>query len=248
MINWFEEWFDSPLYDQLYADRNEEEARKLIELLEATLEINTCSKILDLGCGRGRHSINLAQKGYQVKGIDLSQKAIETARQKAKDLGLKNVEFDVSDMRLPLPQKFDAIVNLFTTFGYFISDQENKKVLDSIVQMLKQNGVFVLDYLNSEYVKSHFVPMEEGTFKDGIDFSIRRYISEGAIRKDIKFFGEELNGRRSYTEYVKLYDLEWFEKEFAKRGLHIDYTYGDYSGSEFDPQSSRRLLIISHLE
>lgn len=245
-MDWFEEWFDSPLYEKLYSNRDEEEARQLIAFLEQTMSLNECSSILDLGCGRGRHSINLAQKGYQVKGIDLSTEAIKTAVSKANDLGLDNVDFEVRDMRNPLSQKFDAIVNLFTTFGYFKQDDENALVLDSVVKMLKQEGIFVLDYLNAEKVKRSYEPEEEGEFHD-IHYKIKRYVENGAIHKDIVFSGNGLSSSRSYSERVKLYNLEWFKSEMAKRNLQILNVNGDYQGSDFDPESSPRLLIISKL-
>lgn len=245
-MNWFEEWFDSPLYEKLYSNRDEQEAKQLIAFLEQTLLLNDCSSILDLGCGRGRHSITLGQKGYQVKGIDLSVEAIKTATEKAEEMDLDNVEFEVRDMRNPLPETFEAIVNLFTTFGYFEEDEENAMVLDSVVKMLESEGLFVLDYLNAEKIKQTFVPEEEGEFQ-GINYQIKRYIKNGAIHKDIVFAGGELNTPRSYWERVKLYGLEWFEEEMGKRNLEIINVSGNYQGDEFKPDSSPRLLIISKL-
>jgi len=246
-MNWFEDWFDSPLYEKLYANRNEKEARQLVEFLLSTLSLNECSHILDLGCGRGRHSLNLAREGYRVKGIDLSEEAINKARRKAEAEELNNVVFQVRDMRNPLPEKFDAIVNLFTTFGYFEEDHENGRVLDSVVSMLKTGGIFVLDYLNAPRVRETFVPEEEGEFQ-GIAYRINRYIRDNAIFKEIVFSGNGLDEDRSYTERVKLYDLEWFKRELDHRNLMIDHIYGDYRGRDYDPAVSPRLLIIAHLD
>lgn len=245
-MNWFEEWFDSPLYEKLYANRDEKEAARLIELLEETLPLDKRSKVLDLGCGRGRHSINLYKKGYKVTGIDLSEQAIETARQKAADQGLDGLTFEVRDMRNPLPETFDAIVNLFTTFGYFRTDEENASVFDSVKKMLKPGGIFVLDFLNARKVKNSFSPNDEGSFR-GIQYEITRFIDDNAIHKEITFSGDKINGQQKYSERVKLYDLSWFKQEMKKRELIIDHIFGDYDGSEFDPESSLRLLIISHL-
>ncbi|MDZ7658582.1 class I SAM-dependent methyltransferase [Fodinibius sp.] len=245
-MDWFEEWFDSPLYEKLYADRDEAEAEQLVEFLEETLLSEQYHSILDLGCGRGRHSLNLAKRGYDVTGIDLSPEAIKTAQEKAEKLNLSNTQFKVGDMRDPLPRKFDAIVNLFTTFGYFKSDEENASVLDGVIQMLKNEGLFVLDYLNAEKVKQDFVPEEEGEFQK-MRYEIKRYIKNGAIHKDIAFAGEKLDKPRVYWERVKLYGLDWFEKEMEKRDLEIIDVNGDYEGSDFDPETSPRLLIISRL-
>lgn len=246
-MNWFEEWFDSPLYEKLYVNRDETEALQLVDLLEDTLTLHKCSHILDLGCGRGRHAINLARKGYRVTGIDLSEQAIQTARQKAQQQGLENIEFQVRDMRNPLPTTFDAIVNLFTTFGYFMDDQENIRVFDSVVQMLNPDGIFVLDYLNAQKVRSSFESGDSGTFHN-IDYDIERYLKNGAIYKEIHFRKEATGAKKTYSERVKLYDLEWFQREMAQHGLYIDHVYGDYQGNAFDPETSPRMLIISHLK
>jgi len=246
-MDWFEEWFDSPLYEKLYANRDEKEAAQLVELLEKTLPIDKCSKILDLGCGRGRHSITLNKKGYDVTGIDLSRQAIATAREKADEQNLQNIRFEVRDMRNPLPERFDAIVNLFTTFGYFKSDEENASVFDSAIQMLEPGGVFVLDYLNAEKVKKQYRPDDEGEFH-GIHYDISRYLKDNSIVKEITFSGNKIDGAQEYAERVKLYNLDWFEREMDKRNLTIDHVYGDYEGHDFDPSSSARLLLICHYE
>lgn len=246
-MNWFEEWFDSPLYEKLYVNRDESEALQLIEFLQETLSLHACSHILDLGCGRGRHAINLARKGYQVTGIDLSIQAIQTAKKKVNQLNLQNVDFLVRDMRNPLPQTFDAVVNLFTTFGYFLYNEENARVLDSVVQMLKPGGIFVLDYLNARKVRTSFDSSDSGTFHD-IDYDIERYLKNGAIYKNIHFKKEDTGAQKTYSERVKLYELDWFEREMSKRRLKMDHVYGDYQGGSFDPESSPRMLIICHLE
>src|SRR6056297_542997 len=111
-MSWFEEWFDSPLYEKLYSNRDEKDAASLADLIEEVIPVSAYRNVLDLGCGRGRHSITLAQRGYQVTGIDLSNKAIEKAKRIAGQKNLNNVKFFVRDMRDPLPKQFDAIVNL----------------------------------------------------------------------------------------------------------------------------------------
>lgn len=245
-MDWFEEWFDSPLYEKLYANRDEQEAAQLVQLLENILPVEKCSKILDLGCGRGRHSIKLNRKGYQVTGIDLSEQAIATARKKKEALGLKNIRFEVRDMREPLSETFDAVVNLFTTFGYFKSDEENASVLQSVKQMLEPQGIFVLDYLNAQKVKNSYQQSDEGEFH-GIHYEIRRHISNDSIIKEIEFSGDKIGGKKKYAERVKLYDLSWFENEMSKYDLDIEHVYGDYEGHDFDPGTSSRMLIISKL-
>lgn len=244
-MDWFEAWFDSPLYEKLYANRDQEEAHRLINFLDETIPLRSDLKILDFGCGRGRHAIELARKGYQVWGVDLSERAIKTAKQKADQENLDRVHFRVGDIRDPLPQKFDVVLNLFTTFGYFLDDDENARVLDSVEQMLNEGGTFVLDYLNPHHVEETLVPGDSGRFQD-IDYSIKRYLKQGAVHKDITFRKEATDEEKTYSEHVKLYDLNWFQKEMDQRSLQIGHVYGDYNGNKYEEENSPRMLIVSH--
>lgn len=241
-MSWFEEWFDSPLYEKLYAYRNEEEAELLAGLIENEIPKERYPEILDLGCGRGRHSHTLAEKGYHVTGIDLSEQAIQKARRIAAERNLDNVTFLVSDMRKPLSRKFDAVLNLFTSFGYFIDDSENASVFDSVEKMVKNNGRFLVDYMNAEKVRENLVAEETGVYQD-INYSIMRWIENNMVFKKIVF---NLNGEsKSYTERVKLYGEEWFKEELLKRGFEIYRCYGSYDGEPFNPKSSSRLIFIA---
>ena len=243
-MSWFEEWFNSPLYEKLYASRNEEEASQLADLIGSIIPKEEFKNILDLGCGRGRHSITLAKRGYIVTGLDLSEKALSTAKQKAASQNINNVRFLSGDMRKPLPQKFDAIVNLFTTFGYFLEDSENVEVLNSVSKMLDSTGVFVIDYLNAEVVRNMLDPFEEGTYNQ-YSYRITRYIENDMVFKTIRFSGEDLDEPLEYVERVKLYDLEWFKKTLAIHGFEIVELFGNYKGDPFESNRSGRLIIVA---
>lgn len=243
-MNWFEEWFDSPLYEKLYAYRNKNEADELADLIEKEIPKSDYPNILDLGCGRGRHSITLAERGYHVTGLDLSKEAISRAIQIAREKKLPNLHFQVGDMRRPLDKKFDAVLNLFTTFGYFLKDEENAKVIASVREMLDGNGLFMLDYLNAYKVRKDLVPEEDELFRD-MKVHIDREIKENMVYKNIQFNGEKLERTVQYQERVKLYELDWFQRNFAKYGFGIRKVYGSYDGDEFDKAESPRLLMIA---
>lgn len=243
-MNWFEEWFDSPLYEKLYAYRNKNEANKLADLIEGEIPKSDYPKILDLGCGRGRHSITLADRGYHVTGVDLSKQAITKAIQIASEKELSNLHFQVGDMRRPLDKTFDAVLNLFTTFGYFLKDAENAQVIASVRKMLDSGGIFILDYLNAFKVRKDLIPEEEELFQ-GMTIHLEREIRENMVYKNILFNGDELLKPIEYQERVKLYGLDWFEKKFAKYGFGIKKIYGSYEGEDFDKDKSSRLLMIA---
>jgi len=242
--DWFEEWFDSALYEQMYAHRDEEEAERLADLIKELIPPESCHHVLDLGCGRGRHSLKLAERGYTVTGIDLSPNAIEQARSKAEKLELNNVHFQTGDMRTPLTQNFDLIVNLFTTFGYFENDTENKAVLDSIHNMLNTDGYLIIDFLNAYYVKKNLKPQEAGSL-DGLEYKIERSLENGSVQKSIQFYHEGQDNTKTYHEKVKLYDRTWFKKELNNRNFEVEKIMGNYNGEAFSKDESPRLIIIA---
>lgn len=243
-MSWFEEWFDSPLYELLYANRNEQEANKLADLIEREIPVSAYKKVVDVGCGRGRHSITLAQRGYKVTGFDLSQTAIKKAKQRAAERGLQNIDFRVQDMRIPLPERFDAAVNLFTTFGYFLDTDENVKVLENVNKMLNPSGRFLIDYMNSNKVVRNLVPEETGIHK-GIDYTIRRYIENGCVYKEVRFSGDEISSPQEFTERVQLFDKNWFITKLNESGFRPLHVWGNYDGDPFDEIDSPRLIILS---
>lgn len=240
-MSWFEKWFDSPLYEKLYAHRNMEDAARLAELIERVIPPQDHPELLDLACGRGRHSLLLAQRGYSVTGIDLSKAAIRKAKSRAA-MEKINVRFRTGDMRENPGLSFNAVVSLFTSFGYFLDDDENIKVLVNMRSMLKNNGRFLLDYLNPAFVEKKLVPSEK-KMVDGIQFNILRKIENGMVFKTISLINPETEEKVEHTERVKLYDLEWFKSHMKECGLNISGIFGDYSGGPFISEKSPRCII-----
>jgi len=148
----------------------------------------------------------------------------------------------VRDMRDPLPKQFDAIVNLFTTFGYFLEDEENRRVLRNTGKMLNQGGILFLDYLNPHYVEKNLVPSESGMYEN-LTYNVTRQIKDGMVFKTIQFSDDSLDKPVKYRERVKLYDLEWFRDVLTKSGYDIIETYGNYEGSPFLVESPRMIIV-----
>ncbi|RPD90729.1 class I SAM-dependent methyltransferase [Aureibaculum marinum] len=234
---WFKDWFDTKYYHILYQDRNYDEAQMFMQHLISFLKLEKNSKILDLPCGRGRHSVFLSQLGYQVVGADLSENNITFAKQ----FESENLQFKVHDMRNPFQTKFDAIFNLFTSFGYFNDDETNIQVLQNLKDGLKENGVLVIDFMNVNFVKKSIVS-EEIITKNDIDFHISREVDGNAIVKNIRFFAD---GREHfYTENIKFLPLETLKKYFRAVGLKLKHTFGSYLLDDFNIDNSSRLILI----
>jgi len=235
--NWYASWFDSPYYHILYKDRDYEEAQLFMDNITNYLNLPEDAKILDLACGKGRHSIYLNQLGYNVTGADLSENSIEQAKQHEND----TLHFEVHDMREPFEQKFDAIFNLFTSFGYFEHESDNVKTLKAICESLTEYGFGVIDFMNVKHVIDNIVPEEVKTV-DGIVFNIKRYVIDNYIYKDIIF--EDKGEHFHFTEKVKALTLQDFETMMEEAGIYLLDTFGDYKLRKFFKNESERLIMI----
>jgi SAM-dependent methyltransferase len=234
---WFKDWFDTKYYHILYQDRNDDEAHLFMRNLTSLLKLKKSTHILDLPCGKGRHSIFLNSLGYNVIGADLSKNSIKYAKRFEND----TLKFEVHDMRHPFKTKFDAIFNLFTSFGYFDDAETNIKVLQNLKQGLKKDGVLVIDFMNVEYVKQHFID-HEVIVKNNIDFNISRSIKDNFIVKDIRFTAEGKNYH--YIERIKCLPLPILKEYLKAADLNLKHTFGEYDLTEFDPNNSSRLILI----
>ena len=235
--NWFASWFDTPYYHILYKDRNYREAQIFMDNLTHYLNLPEKAKVLDLACGKGRHSIYLNQLGFDVIGADLSENSIAEASKNAND----TLHFQVHDMREPFEDKFDAIFNLFTSFGYFENDEDNLKTLVAIKDSLTEYGFAVIDFMNVNQVIANLVPTEVKTV-DGIDFHIKRYVADNHIYKEIDF--EDQGEKFHFTEKVKALTLEDFTQMMETAGIFLLDIFGDYKLKKFHKKDSERLIMI----
>lgn len=236
---WFESWFDTTYYHSLYKNRDEIEAKLFVSKLVHFLNPKSGTKILDLACGKGRHSITLNELGMNVLGVDLSKNSILDAKQFENE----TLKFDVHDMRNSIANhSFEIIFNLFTSFGYFDDYSDNKKVIDAIHSMLSSQGKLVIDFMNSEKAVNNLV-LEESKMEDGITFNIMRNYDGNHIFKHIKF--EDNDEKFHFTEKVQALKYPDFVNLLLNAGFEIENTFGDFYLNKFNPQSSDRLIIIA---
>ncbi len=236
---WFESWFDSPFYHILYKDRDEKEAKLFLDNLITLLRPNPGAKILDVACGKGRHSIHLNNKGFAVNGFDLSKESIEHNKR----FESETLSFHVHDMRNPFfKNEFNIIFNLFSSFGYFDEHTDNENVIHANADALVSGGFLVIAYMNSKKVSGNLVT-EDVKECHGIKFFLKRKIDAGKIIKNISFSDE--HKQYSFEEHLQLYRLPDFEKMFLKYNLSLTNIFGDYMLHKFDEEHSDRLILVA---
>ena len=237
-MNWYEKWFNTKYYHILYANRDYDEAKLFINNLASHLKLKKNTKIIDIACGNGRHAIYLNLLGYDVTGIDLSKKNIESASKSSK----KNLQFFVHDMRKLFKQnEYDLAVNLFTSFGYFDKDFDNEKALLSIANNVKTEGLVVIDFMNVKKVLMNLIKSELKIIDD-IEFNITRTIKNNKILKSIDITdGEE---KLFFKEEVSIITLDNFSDYIKKAGLQIIDIFGNYHLESFNALKSERLILV----
>ncbi len=236
---WFSEWFDSPYYHILYKNRDMREAEFFLRNLVRKLGLTPEQELVDLACGKGRHSIFLNSLGFNVTGVDLAAHSIAAAKFFEND----RLHFEVQDLRnLPYHNRFDVALNLFTSFGYFDCDNTNQTVIKQIYQSLKPGGTLLIDFMNVACVLSKLVH-EETKEIDGIHFHITKQVVDGVIVKRIEFTDKG----KSYTfsEEVQVLTLDDFKRLFDCGGFELKATYGNYKLEPFDVNSSDRLILVA---
>lgn len=233
------EWFDSQEYQLLYQHRNSQEAELLINHLVNKIQLNNGARVLDLACGRGRHSVLLNAMGYDVTGLDAGADNIKYANNYSND----RLQFYVQDIRNYFRLNyFDLAVCLFTSFGYYASDYENAKIIKSASLALKPKGYFILDFLNKNNTLRNLIPVERKKI-NGIDFLIRKFIEEKNLVKEINFRKD--NTDKQFQERVRLYERNDFIKMFTENNLKNIEIYGDYKLNPFVEDLSERLILIA---
>src|SRR5688572_22581878 len=241
MLPWFKNWFNSPYYHHLYFNRDEKEAEAFIDKLIGHLKPKAGSRMLDVACGKGRHSLQLASKGFDVIGIDLSEDSIKEALQHETD----TLHFYQHDMRLPSwINYFHYAFNFFTSFGYFNTQREHDDAVRTIAQSLGQNGVLLFDYLNPHYIEERLVHNEVKKIGD-TEYEIHRWHNEDFFYKRIIVRDPALEKPIDYTEKVAKFSLGDFTDMLSFQKMQVMEVFGDYELNAYDVRKTPRLIVIA---
>ena len=237
-MTWYQEWFGEE-YLELYAHRDEHEARRQVAFFIEQFG-GVGGPVLDLACGMGRHVTELLASGYRVVGCDLSFTMLQAGRQEYGGMPVAR-----ADMRqLPFfTASFAALVNFFTSFGYFATEEENEQVVDEMARVLEPGAVFLFDYLNVERELQKLVQRETLETPMG-EVRIERWFdsSDRSINKRITI------GQKRYLERVRGYELSEISNMFAACKLSIRTAFGDFDGSPFAATSPRLILVGTKAE
>lgn len=241
MAEWFERSFRED-YVLVYRHRDDLAADSEIANLLARLPIKETGRVLDLCCGSGRHSRALARRGYEVVGVDLSPVLLQLAEEQN---DYPNLRFLRSDMRsIPFCDEFDIVVNLFTSFGYFSSDEENGTVVKNMARALKPGGEVVIDYLNPSYVIAHLVPHSRKE-TDGMLIEEDRWLEEGYVKKRISITDGKSAEPRRYVEQVRLFRIEEMTGMLEQAGFGRIQVFGNYRFEAYEEEQSSRMIFYA---
>ncbi len=239
---WFKDWFNSPYYHLLYKNRDETEAIDFIKLLIHHLNPAKHSKLLDIACGKGRHSKALADMGFDVFGIDISSESIHEAKQYESE----NLHFVQHDMRVNFKKSyFDYAFNFFTSFGYFKTQEEHQQAIKSMTCSLKSGGILVIDYLNVHFEETHFEKLVEKQIEEYL-FISTKWHTDSHFFKQVQV-ADTKNGlpRHLSTERVAKFNLGDFNEMLSVENMQIQEVFGDYKLGSYDIHQSPRMIIVA---
>ncbi|MBW4571533.1 MAG: class I SAM-dependent methyltransferase [Tolypothrix carrinoi HA7290-LM1] len=208
------------------------------------LGLSRGDKILDLCCGYGRHSINLAQRGYQIVGQDLSEVFLHRAKEDAKahDVEVQWIHKDMRD--IPFKNTFDAAINMFTAFGYFENEDENQKVFQQVHKALKPGGCFLIDIIHRDALMRQYLPYVVTRNDDGSIVIYERhfdlYTSRNKVRTTVIFPDDR---RAESYETVHIYTLTDLVRMFEIAGFQVQAYYGGLNGSPLTLDTLRMVVI-----
>jgi len=243
MSEWWERFFDEEMGEVMFTEEAWRRAEELCDPLVRLLGIEPGAEILDLACGTGRFALPLAKRGFHVVGLDYSAPYLKHARAKAQEQGL-SVELVQADMRaIPFVEEFDAVVNLFTSFGYFEREEDHLKVLQEVHKSLKPGGRFLLEMANRDFLVRRFQAHDWHEFPDFLALEERRFVPE-RDRIETKWVKLHPDGRRKeYTSSLRLFTLRELCDLCSQAGLKVLGYYGDLKGEPWGFDKNRLVVV-----
>ncbi len=242
---WFEEWFNHPFYLAVYSHRDRQEAAECIQTIISLTGINPLDSpavsALDIACGAGRHALELARLGCVVTANDLAPFLLEKAEKDANASGLK-LKLTCRDMRAVHDREcFDLVVQLFTSFGYFDTKEDDRLVLRNVHAALKQGGWYALDLINPDHLRKNLVARSSRTSGD-LTVQEERKLEGERVSKSITISSPS-GEQATFTESVRIYGKDEITGILSEAGFTVKAFAGSYTGEPFTAASPRMMLI-----
>ena len=243
---WYVDFFRND-YLNVYAHTfTDERAQKEAGFVATSLDLKPGASVLDLCCGQGRHAVEFAKRGLQVTGLDLNAEYLELTL-RAAEVSKVKLETVAADMReIPFENKFDAIVNMYSSFGYLESESEDLKVLESAAKALKLGGQLLLDMLNREWAVANYIQNDWHASEDGTLYLERRDLDLASSRMHVHFIVVEPSGSRheSIGHIIRLYTLTEMTRLLARVGLIVNAVFGGFDCETYSI-NTRRMIIVA---
>ncbi len=241
-MKWCQKFFDKT-YSEFDLKNKERKAKKQVDFILKILKIPKNALILDLACGLGRHSIELSKRGYNVVGVDFKREYIRQCKEKARKFRLKT-KFMQGDMRkLKFKNKFDVVLNLFTSFGYF-SDDENLDVLRKMARALKKNGKIIMDVSNRDFIIKHFRKSRLSKLKPGYLLEERKFdFSTSRINATWTFLSKNKRKISEKKISCRIYSYHELKNMFEKVGIKIIKNFGSFKGEPISAKTKRLIIV-----
>ncbi len=243
---WYKEeagFFGTGYLQEQEGNISQEITIKQVNFLEKALDLVKGVKIFDCPCGHGRHSIELARRGYNVVGQDINGFFLKEAKKSAKHAKVL-VRWIKKDMReVSFENEFNVALNLFSSFGYLESDDEDQKVLNAATKTLKHSGKFVLDVINRERAVNNYQEKWQ-RLSSGMMIIVENRFDKVAGRNIEKRVRVWKNGKREeFSRSFRVYAISELVTMFQKAGLILKETYGNYNADPITIDSKRYILI-----
>lgn len=243
---WYRGFFDREWLEFRDETTPDERTQKEVDFVLEALALEPRARILDVACGHGRHSLELARRGFRVTGLDLSGPSVELAGAAAADEGL-DAEFVVADMReIPFDGPFDAALNLFTAFGYLESDDEDQRALDAIAGALRPGAALLMDTIDAVRLFAVFRDQSWSELGDGTVMLEQREYDYLSGRNDVVWTFVRTDGSRSELRHsLRLYTPAELASMFRRAGLEVERAWGGWDGGDlaFETPGIRLLLL-----